>query len=84
MTRPVMDSKNETTAICHQGAGKTQRGHGALFLLLSLESEEVVLPPCYQRQSTQDKEKATIKPVNMLGAFLKIQDILEPSILTDG
>lgn len=24
MTRPVMDSKNETTTICHQGAGKTE------------------------------------------------------------
>lgn len=37
----------------------------AFLLLSSLESEEMVLPSLYQRPSIQDKEKATINPVNM-------------------
>lgn len=47
----------------------------ALLLLSSLESEEMVLPSLYQRPSIQDKEKATINPVNVSGDFLKVQDI---------
>lgn len=56
--------------IHYKGTSKTARGRGASLPSLSsvsLEPEEMAPLSHYQRQSVQEKDKATISPVNSAG-----------------